>query len=296
MPVRTLIIVLLAVAALAGCGRRGALEEPGADASRRSTPRRPTGTSPLDPGAAPVDPGAGSRSRPPRAPLLPRLPALGRPVHHFAHRGGVLHAEDVPVPKIAAEVGTPFYCYSTATLTRHYRVFDEAFAGLDHLICYSLKANSNQAVIATLGEARRRRRRRLGGRAAPRARRRHSAGEDRLLRRRQDGARARLRARRRHPLLQRRVGAGARAALASSPRAAASMAPVSIRINPGRRREDAREDLDRAQGEQVRRALRPRPRDLCARRDAAGHPRRRHRHAYRQPAHRACSPSTTPSG
>jgi diaminopimelate decarboxylase len=73
-------------------------------------------------------------------------------VHHFAHKGGVLHAEDVPVPMIAAEVGTPFYCYSTATLTRHYRVFDEAFAGLDHLICYSLKANSNQAVIATLGK------------------------------------------------------------------------------------------------------------------------------------------------
>jgi diaminopimelate decarboxylase len=71
-------------------------------------------------------------------------------VHHFAHRGGVLHAEDVPVPKIAAEVGTPFYCYSTATLERHYRVFDEAFSGLDHSVCYSLKANSNQAVVATL--------------------------------------------------------------------------------------------------------------------------------------------------
>jgi diaminopimelate decarboxylase len=63
---------------------------------------------------------------------------------------GVLHAEDVPIPEIAAAVGTPFYCYSTATLTRHYRVFDEAFAGLDHTICYALKANSNQAVVATL--------------------------------------------------------------------------------------------------------------------------------------------------
>ena len=71
-------------------------------------------------------------------------------MHHFAHRDGVLHAEDVAVPAIAAAVGTPFYCYSTATLTRHYRVFAEAFAGLDHMICYSLKANSNQAVIATL--------------------------------------------------------------------------------------------------------------------------------------------------
>ncbi len=62
----------------------------------------------------------------------------------------MLHAEDVPVPTIAGEVGTPFYCYSTATLTRHYRVFEEAFAGLDHMIAYALKANSNQAVIATL--------------------------------------------------------------------------------------------------------------------------------------------------
>jgi len=71
-------------------------------------------------------------------------------LHHFAIQNGVLHAEDVPVPAIAAKVGTPFYCYSTATLTRHYRVFDEAFAGLDHLIAYAMKANSNQAVIATL--------------------------------------------------------------------------------------------------------------------------------------------------
>ncbi|MBA3518607.1 MAG: diaminopimelate decarboxylase [Rhizobiales bacterium] len=71
-------------------------------------------------------------------------------MHHFAIQSGVLHAEDVPVPAIAAKVGTPFYCYSTATLTRHYRVFDEAFAGLDHLIAYAMKANSNQAVIATL--------------------------------------------------------------------------------------------------------------------------------------------------
>ena len=54
------------------------------------------------------------------------------------------------MPAIAAAVGTPFYCYSTATLTRHYRVFDDAFAGLDHMIAYAMKANSNQAVIATL--------------------------------------------------------------------------------------------------------------------------------------------------
>ncbi|WP_439572371.1 diaminopimelate decarboxylase [Phreatobacter sp.] len=71
-------------------------------------------------------------------------------MHHFAYRDGILHAEDVPLDRIAAEVGTPFYCYSTATLERHYRVFSEAFAGMDSLVCYAMKANSNQAVIATL--------------------------------------------------------------------------------------------------------------------------------------------------
>ena len=74
-------------------------------------------------------------------------------MNHFEYRGGVLHAEDIPLPAIAAAVGTPFYCYSTATLLRHYRVFREAFAGLDTLICYAMKANSNQAVIRTLIEA-----------------------------------------------------------------------------------------------------------------------------------------------
>ena len=73
-------------------------------------------------------------------------------MNHFEYRDGVLHAEDVPVPQIAAAVGTPFYCYSTATLTRHYRVFCEAFADLDALVCYAMKANSNQAVIRTLAK------------------------------------------------------------------------------------------------------------------------------------------------
>jgi diaminopimelate decarboxylase len=70
-------------------------------------------------------------------------------VNHFEYRAGVLHAEDVPLPTIAAAIGTPFYCYSTATLTRHFRVFRDAFAGLDVLICYAMKANSNQSVLAT---------------------------------------------------------------------------------------------------------------------------------------------------
>jgi diaminopimelate decarboxylase len=71
-------------------------------------------------------------------------------MHHFAYRNGVLHAEDVSVAELAAHVGTPFYCYATATLERHYRVLAEAFAGQDALICYAMKANSNQAVLKTL--------------------------------------------------------------------------------------------------------------------------------------------------
>ncbi|MGI9463562.1 MAG: diaminopimelate decarboxylase [Aestuariivirgaceae bacterium] len=71
-------------------------------------------------------------------------------MHHFAYKDGILHAEDVNLQVLAEEIDTPFYCYSTATLERHYRVFDEAFAGTDHQICYAMKANSNQAVIKTL--------------------------------------------------------------------------------------------------------------------------------------------------
>lgn len=71
-------------------------------------------------------------------------------MHHFHYRGGVLHAEGVSLARLADEVGTPFYCYSTATLERHYKVITEAFAGQDALICFAVKANSNQAVLATL--------------------------------------------------------------------------------------------------------------------------------------------------
>ena len=71
-------------------------------------------------------------------------------MHHFAYRNGVLHAEAVNLVYLAQAVGTPFYCYSTATLARHYRVFADAFADVPALVCYSLKANSNQAVVKTL--------------------------------------------------------------------------------------------------------------------------------------------------
>ncbi|HWL03315.1 MAG TPA: diaminopimelate decarboxylase [Xanthobacteraceae bacterium] len=71
-------------------------------------------------------------------------------MNHFDYRGGVLHAEQVDLATVAEAVGTPFYCYSTATLERHYKVFAAAFADVPALVCYAMKANSNQAVLATL--------------------------------------------------------------------------------------------------------------------------------------------------
>ena len=71
-------------------------------------------------------------------------------MHHFAYRDGMLHAEAVNLAELADSVGTPFYCYSTATVERHYKVFTAAFADVDALACFALKSNSNQAVIATL--------------------------------------------------------------------------------------------------------------------------------------------------
>jgi len=73
-------------------------------------------------------------------------------MHHFAYRDGVLHAEAVSLVELADKVGTPFYCYSSATLERHYRVFADAFADVSALVCYAVKANSNQAVIRTFAQ------------------------------------------------------------------------------------------------------------------------------------------------
>jgi diaminopimelate decarboxylase len=73
-------------------------------------------------------------------------------MNHFDYRNGVLHAEAVDLLALADAVGTPFYCYSTATLERHYRVFAGAFADVKSLVCYSLKANSNQSVLKTLAK------------------------------------------------------------------------------------------------------------------------------------------------
>ncbi|MEM8855796.1 MAG: diaminopimelate decarboxylase, partial [Pseudomonadota bacterium] len=73
-------------------------------------------------------------------------------MHHFAAREGRLYCEDVPLEAIAEAVGTPVYVYSTATLTRHYRVFADALAesGVPTLVCYAMKANSNLAVLKLL--------------------------------------------------------------------------------------------------------------------------------------------------
>jgi diaminopimelate decarboxylase len=73
-------------------------------------------------------------------------------MHHFHYDGGVLHAEGVALPELARQVGTPFYCYSAATIRRHFTVFSEALSGLDAMVCYAMKANSNQAVLTVLAQ------------------------------------------------------------------------------------------------------------------------------------------------
>jgi diaminopimelate decarboxylase len=74
-------------------------------------------------------------------------------VDHFEFRHGQLFAEDVPVLRLAERYGTPLYVYSRATLQRHYHAFDEALSGLEHMVCYAVKANSNLAVLQTLAQA-----------------------------------------------------------------------------------------------------------------------------------------------
>jgi diaminopimelate decarboxylase len=68
-------------------------------------------------------------------------------MNHFKYRENILYCEDMPVPEIAAKIGTPFYLYSHATLKRHFNAFRTAFEGVDHLVCYSAKANTNLAVL-----------------------------------------------------------------------------------------------------------------------------------------------------
>jgi diaminopimelate decarboxylase len=73
-------------------------------------------------------------------------------MHHFKYRHNALYCEDVPVGKIAAEIGTPFYLYSYGTLKRHFKVFNEAFEGIDRLVCFSAKANTNLAILKLFAE------------------------------------------------------------------------------------------------------------------------------------------------
>lgn len=73
-------------------------------------------------------------------------------MNYFSYKGNELYCEDIPVERIAAEVGTPFYLYSASTITRHFKVFTEAFSGTDHIVCYSVKANSNLAVLRLLAQ------------------------------------------------------------------------------------------------------------------------------------------------
>lgn len=70
---------------------------------------------------------------------------------HFSYKNDILHAEDIAIPALAEDIGTPFYCYSDATLTRHYKVFADAFSKVKATICFAVKSNSNVAVLKTLG-------------------------------------------------------------------------------------------------------------------------------------------------
>ena len=214
-------------------------------------------------------------------------------MHHFTYRDGRLHAEDVDLRHLADTFGTPFYCYSSATLERHYRVFAEAFAGTDALVCYAVKANSNQAVLATLA--------RLG------------AGMDIVsegeLRR---ALAAKVPAER---IVFSGIGktkdemaAGLDAgilcfnvesepeleALAEVATAKGRRAPISVRVNPD---VDARTHRKIATGKSENKFGIPiaRAREVYARRGAAaGAQGHRRRHAHRQPDHRARAVRRTP--
>ena len=70
----------------------------------------------------------------------------------FEYRDGILHAEDVPLPEVEALAGTPVYVYSANAVRSQFRRLDGALANLDHLICYSVKANSNQAILKLLAD------------------------------------------------------------------------------------------------------------------------------------------------
>ena len=206
-------------------------------------------------------------------------------MNHFDYRNGVLHAEAVNLSDLADAVGTPFYCYSTATLERHYRVFSEAFAGEKALMCYAMKANSNQSVLRTLAK--------LGAGAdvvsGGEMRRALAAGvpPEKILFSGVGKTEAELRAALAADILCINVESEPELELlsrlaveAGGPRGSrCGSIPTSMPAPC--------QDLHRQVREQVRRPDRARPRGLCPRGQDAGHRGHRRRHAYRQPDHRS---------
>ena len=207
-------------------------------------------------------------------------------MHHFAYRDGVLHAEDVDLRRIADEVGTPFYCYSTATLERHYRVFAEAFADTDALVCYAMKANSNQAVLrrwaAWAPAWTSSRRANCAGRSPP------ACPAERIVFSGVGKTRPEMAFALDSGILCFNVESEPELRSALRGRRLQGNACADLDPHqPGRGRQDPQEDLDRQVGEQVRHSHRPRPRRLCAGGRSQGHRGHRRRHAYRQPDHRS---------
>src|SRR5665811_1490353 len=205
-------------------------------------------------------------------------------MHHFDYRNGVLHAEAVNLIELADAVGTPFYCYSTATLERHYRVFSGAF-GDDALVCYAMKANSNQSVLRTLAK--------LGAGAdvvsGGELKRALAAGipPQKILFSGIGKTEAELRAALAEDILCINVESEPELELLSRLASETGrIARISVRVNPdvdsgshakistGKSENKFGVPLDRARG-------------LCPRGKAAGHSRHRRRHAYRQPDHRS---------
>ena len=209
-------------------------------------------------------------------------------MHHFNYRNGVLHAEAVDLVELATAVGTPFYCYSTATLERHYRVFAGAFADVDALVCYAMKANSNQAVITTLAA--------LGAGAdvvsEGELKRAAAAGipPEKIMFSGVGKTARELALAVDDGILCVNVEFGARARTAVVDRRRQGPRRRHLGARQSRRRcQDPRQDRDRQVREQVRHSDQPRARGLCPCGTTARRQGRRRRHAHRQPDHGACA-------
>ena len=278
---------------------RLALPAAGARAGSTRRPRLPSSSEP----AARRPPTPGVTARYGRPALTPPPATKRRTSDRLAHRLSPRRTPPCTISTIATACCTPRRSISSIwprrsarrsiairprRSTRHYQVFAGAFADVPALVCYAMKANSNQAVIKTLA--------RLGAGAdvvsEGELKRARAAGipPDKIMFSgdRQDRARARARGRRRHSLRQRRVRGRARAAVVDRGRQGPRPPRLGARQSR-RRRQDARQDRDRQGREQVRHSDQPRARGLCPRRQAAGPQGHRRRHAYRQPDHRAAA-------